>query len=189
MPKKTTEKKSGKLQWFFLIIFIPTLFAAIIAGVLLSILGVNVLDLGKNAASDLPVVSSFFEEEENETENEMSSRPTEKVLNEKDQEITELEQELEDKEEEIRSLEETLEDLQIEMETEEENTEQTNMELKELAQVYENMSAGKAADILAELETEQILRHMAEMNTESRAAIISKMEAERAAELIDALDE
>ena len=179
------EKKAGKFQWFVFLILIPVLFALVLGTVILSILGVNVADLGKNAIQDFPLAAAMFEEEKSEESVESTD-----VINEKEEEITRLQQELDTKNQEIRTLEEELEELHISMEAEREEEEPaSNSHLKEVAQIYENMSAGKAAAILSEMNNGDILLHMEEMSTEARASILGKMEPEKAAKIMNELND
>lgn len=184
MAMNQTEKKTSKLQWFFLLFFIPALFFGVVAVVILSILGVNVLDAGKNIASQIPGIESFFEEDEEET-----PIVTMEDLEAKEREIALLEMELEEKEEEIRALEDELEELTLEEEEDEELATEMRNDLKEIARIYESMSPGKAASILENMTTDEILLHMSEMKPDTRGAILAKMEPELAATVMNALSQ
>ncbi|SDG97973.1 Flagellar motility protein MotE, a chaperone for MotC folding [Alteribacillus persepolensis] len=187
MPKQTKGRKNSKWQGFLLLVVIPIVFAVVMAGILLSFAGVHVIDLGRSAAQSVPVLSSFTEEE-NETKEVNEVQKQAEELAGKEQEINRLALELEEKEKAIAQLEEALEEAELELEAERTDREQTSIELQELAEVYDNMSTGAAADILSELEMETVLRHMAEMDSKARAAIIGKMEPERAANVMNALE-
>ncbi|WP_240375311.1 MotE family protein [Bacillus piscicola] len=189
MPKKQTEKKAGKLQWFMLIVCIPTLFAVILGVVFLSILGVNVIDLGKNAMQDIPVVVDFLEDEDGNKASGLSGEEALEKLTTKEEEVSRLKQELEAKELELRNVQEELETLQIELETEGEEIDEAPSQSKDMAKIYEAMSAGKAAAILSEMNIEQILLHMQEMSVDAQAAILGKMEPEKAAAIMKKLND
>lgn len=186
MANTSNEKKTSKLQWFFLLFFIPAVFFIVVGVIILSILGINVFEAGKHVASQIPGVQSLLEEEEK------VDTPTVTVedLERKDREIVQLERQLEEKEEEIRALENELEELTLE---EEEDSEELPTEiqndLKELAQVYESMSPGKAAAIMENMSTEEVLFHMSEMNVDTRGAILAKMDPEKAAEVMNAFSQ
>ncbi|MGY4689823.1 MotE family protein [Salibacterium sp. K-3] len=188
MAKQKKEKKNGKGQWFFLIIFIPVVFALILGIVLLSVLGVNVVDMGRSMMNEVPGITMSQEEtEENAEESAPEASPEE--LAAKEEEIATLEQQLEAKNTEIRELEQEIETIQVEQEAEAEETDQENPALQEAAQVYESMGASEAAAVLSEMENEEVIRHLSETGTELRAEILAEMEPARASVIMNALSE
>lgn len=190
--KELEEKKEhGKIQWFFFVIFIPTVFAIILVGIVLTILGVNVIDHAKQIGSKVPYVSNLFVEKEEPDVKELLQ-----TIAENNEELESLEAELEAKDKKIRSLQEELKIKKQEYEREIENLtleeEQTPTEkddLKDIAKTYESMSAKNAASILSELNTEEALLHISQISIAERAAILAKMEPEKAAEIMALLVE
>ncbi len=52
------EKKYSKIQWFFIIIVIPALFALAVAMVVASVAGINVFEKAKEYSEKIPFISS-----------------------------------------------------------------------------------------------------------------------------------
>ncbi|MFD2704805.1 MotE family protein [Salibacterium lacus] len=188
MAKQKTEKRTKKGQWFFLIIFIPVVFALIIGVVLLSFLGVNVADMGRSMINEVPGISMEAEETET-TAGESAPQADPEELAAKEEEIASLEQQLEAKNTEIQELEQEMEAMQVEQQTENSEQEQDNSGLQETAQVYESMGASAAASILAEMSDQEVVRHLSETGTEMRADILAEMEPQRASVIINSLSE
>ena len=96
------EKTHSKLQWFFLVICIPVIFAIILFSVILSFLGINVMDKAKEYGGSLPVVSSLFVEEMEEEEVDVPLLDA--TIQEQQAEIERLQMIINQREEEIKSL-------------------------------------------------------------------------------------
>ncbi|HHY20426.1 MAG TPA: MotE family protein [Bacilli bacterium] len=178
------EKEHSKIQWFFFVIFIPTVFAIVLVGIVLTFLGVNVIDQAKQIGSKVPVVSSLFVEKEEPDVKELL-----KTISENNDEIEKLQTKLEKKDKEVASLKEKLsvkeQELKREKMKEASNEEvKSNDELKDIAKTYESMSAKNAASILSELKDTEALLQISKVSIDKRAAILAKMEPEKAAKLM-----
>lgn len=178
------EKEHSKIQWFFFVIFIPTVFAIVLVGIVLTFLGVNVIDHAKQIGSKVPVVSSLFVEKEEPDVKELL-----KTISENNDEIEKLQTKLEKKDKEVASLKEKLsvkeQELKREKMKEASNEEvKSNDELKDIAKTYESMSAKNAASILSELKDTEALLQISKVSIDKRAAILAKMEPEKAAKLM-----
>jgi flagellar protein FlbB len=68
------EKKPNKALWFLLVIVIPLLFAASLSVIILSLMGVNLIEKGKDYASNVPVISNWIETED------VKERSTEEMI-------------------------------------------------------------------------------------------------------------
>ncbi|RKD75369.1 flagellar motility protein MotE (MotC chaperone) [Sinobaca qinghaiensis] len=186
IDEKEKEKKGGMVQWFVLIVLVPVTFAIIIGVVILSMMGVPLAEMSKNAAAGIPGISALVEDE---PEQEAGASPeNEETIALLEEEIQAMEQELVEKDEELLSMQEEVDAAGQEADAEEEEIE-PNPELAELASMYEEMSAKNAAAILNELDDAEAIRHMQEMNTENRSAILEKMEVEKAAVIMGAFAE
>ncbi|MBU8907010.1 MotE family protein [Desertibacillus haloalkaliphilus] len=180
----TKEKEYSKFQWFFLIIFIPTIFAVLLLGVILSFLGFNVIDEAKELGSNVPVLSSYLSDEEDDEEEKVDVDGLITSLENKQAELERLERQLDQKDEEIASLQDEIVELELAFAQEQQQTADHHQEMADLASTYESMSAKNAARILSELSNEEVLFQISELNTETRAKILSNMGAERAAEIM-----
>lgn len=180
------EKSYSKIQTFFFVVFIPVVFTLLLCAIVLSFLGLNVVEKGKEFAANIPVLSSYVQDEE-ELDYEAIIADLEAAVAEKEKELERLERELEAKEEELSELELENERLEQQLELEGERAEGAREELAEAAKMYEAMSPKSAAAILAELDDEEAIRQLRHVSVETRARILAKMDSEKAARLMTLL--
>ncbi|GGM21409.1 hypothetical protein GCM10011351_04080 [Paraliobacillus quinghaiensis] len=188
---KATEKtkKPGFLQWL-MVIGIPLLFALIIAIIIISVMGIDVIAKSKEVANQIPFLSSVVvTEEEANVEREITNY--ESQISKKDQQIRTLEAELSNHEQTIEELNQEVVKLtnQVEEVFEEETTNQevNSEKLDKLTKSYEEMDAEKAAAILTNITSELAASLLQQMNNEARGSILSEMDAEIAADLTQLL--
>ncbi|WP_096199363.1 MotE family protein [Bacillus sp. FJAT-45350] len=185
MSKEDTKEKGyGKLQWFFLIIVIPSIFAIILIYIILTILGINVFERAKEIGSQVPFLSSYLVEEEEEQINIDELYLT---IEEFEAEIERLQRQLVAKEDEISDLTNQASILEEELEIEQEQTVEVQKELAEIGKTYESMSTKNAANILSELPIEEAILHISQVSTDTRAGILAKMNPELAASIMSRL--
>src|SRR5690554_5841695 len=115
------EENQSKWQWFLMVIFIPAIFALILAVVVLYYMGINVGERAQQALSFLP----FIESEEEQLEEEMQ---LEEKIAQLEHENQSYQSQISQLENEISRLEQTI--LQYEEESEEEQP-QTDEEKEE----------------------------------------------------------
>ena len=182
-------KKTGFLQWL-MVIGIPLLFALIIAIIIISVMGIDVIAKSKEVANQIPFLSSVVvtEEEANE-ESEITNY--ESQISEKDQQIRTLETEVANHKQTIETLNQEIVKLtnQVEeaIEAETANQEVNSEKLEKLTKSYEEMDAVKAAPILTNITPELAASILEQMNDEERGSILSEMDAEIAADLTQLL--
>jgi flagellar motility protein MotE (MotC chaperone) len=180
------EKTHSKIQWFFLVICIPIIFAIILFSVILSFLGVDVMDKAREYSGNIPVVSSWMTEEEEEIQ-KIDVQSLEATIEEQQGEIERLQATIIHREEEIKSLKNEQAQVDHQPLIEEELYSEEATELKDIAKTYESMSTKNAAGIIAQLSTEDALLHLSLVSIEVRAGILSKMDSEVAADLMSRL--
>ncbi|MDT8859024.1 hypothetical protein N0O92_02190 [Alkalihalobacillus sp. MEB130] len=176
------ERSYSKFQWFFLVICIPVLFAIILFVVILSFLGVDMLDKTKEVAGHVPVLSSLVQEEV-EIE-EVDVRLLDERISEQEAEIIRLQQIIEQREQTIEQLESELIEAGEQLAVESDYQYEAKQDLKDIAKIYESMSSKNAASIISELPAEEALLHLSQVSLDARAGILSKMESEVAADLM-----
>lgn len=181
-----SEKNYSKLQWFFFVILIPAIFAVILFVIVMYVLGVNVGEKVVQVGSNIPYVSKFFVEEEEEIINPDELLEQIAVLQDEkenlEQKITQKDEEIEKLREEVRLQEEAMKKKE-----EESKVQEKDSELKQIAKTYESMSAKKAASIIEQLEINEAIRHISQLNNDTRAAILEKMDPEKAAQIVSRL--
>ncbi|NEU29371.1 MotE family protein [bacterium LRH843] len=182
----TKEKSYNKLQWFFLVIFIPIVFTVILSGVIVSLLGINVLDKAKEIGGSLPIVSSYLSDEPENLDGEQVPLLEQKIA-EQQAELDKLHDEMKRKDEEILQLERKQLQLEESQVVQKELAARKKKELGEIAKTYETMSPKNAAAILAALPIDEAFMHLEQVSIEVRANILAKMESKKAADLMSRL--
>ena len=188
-PKETIQnKKPGFFQWF-IVITVPIIFALIITGIILSIIGVDVIGKTKETLNKVPVINEWVQTDEEKT--------YEHQLENKENTISRLEEELELERSQLASKDKTIENLQTEIdnliaqlegkETEEQlqSEDQTaqkkvirsfsEMKPKEAAPIMENMDEQLVNEILQGLDEKTVARILAEMEPDLAASYIKEM--------------
>lgn len=176
------EKSYGKLQCFFVVIVIPSLFAVAVALIVATVAGVNVMDKAKEYSEKIPFLSSDEQEKEQKNkDNEAKNIKLNAELKVRGETIAELQEEVNSKNEEIEGLELEKKQLQREIEDLGEKQSEHNREFKEIVKTYEAMSAKKAAPIIAQMKEEKALEILSNLKSDTLAAIMEQMNAVDAA--------
>jgi flagellar motility protein MotE (MotC chaperone) len=187
------EKKHSKLQVFFFVIFIPLIFTIMMAYVLLMLYGVDVNGKVKEAAKDLPFISTeeqkTQEVEEQNLQKSQDIKQLETSLQEKKKKIHDMQDKLNQKDLEIENLQIQVQRLNEQVAEADKKKEAEQMKLKEVVSVYEKMTPKKAALIFSELEEDKAMRLLSQFKPEQLAAILEKMEPSIAAKYTGLLSE
>jgi len=173
----------GKLEWFFYIVVLPLLFTALLSGIILEFLGVDVTGKVVNAAKHVPGVSKLLPQDEQAVQPDAATVQSQ---------LEQQKQEAEDKAAALADAKEQLEDdlvkknaeidklkQQIEADKKQEEDEEAvppPYPVKELAKVYSQMSPSKAAAIMTNLSVTEAKEIFSKMTSAQRAAILEKME-------------
>ena len=194
MEDLNTEKSSyGGIERFMYILLLPILFAAILAGVLLTLFGYDMKQVVYNIGRNIPIVNSIVPIEESPeidqanpatviTENEQMIKDLTATASEKDQQISQLESSLQEKEDAIKQLESSVEKLVLQQEAITASSEEYRKQLKNLATMYANMSPSKSAPILENLTMPELVLVLYEMNTDEQGQVLAKMNPKTAAD-------
>jgi hypothetical protein len=54
------QERSSKIVWFLLVIVVPAVFAVTIFAIILSFMGVNILDEVKSAGKNIPLIKGDY---------------------------------------------------------------------------------------------------------------------------------
>jgi flagellar motility protein MotE (MotC chaperone) len=196
MRLEEIEKPYSKIQWLFYIIIVPTIFTLLLVGIILTFLGVNVVDSVLSTGQKVPGLSSILPEPKEPVMQESDDQAPEPSLpeaelraSESEQEIGRLENELAQKTEEVETLTEQMEQLKKDMEDERLSEEERLSNLRELAQIYVEMSTSKSAAILENLSIQESALIMNQMASKDKSAIMSKLPPTYAAKLTIAMKE
>ncbi|MBU9720321.1 MULTISPECIES: MotE family protein [Bacillaceae] len=182
------DNSQNKWQVFFMLIFIPGVFAVILAVAVLSFMNVNIVDNVKQVVSMLPFVDGENEETIETEEN------VEEMLVQLEHEnstylttIQSLEYEMEQKNLQIIELEERIDQL-VQQENENEIQESNeSADYGDIVRTLEGMTASKAAQIVSEMEEDEAVLYLRLMNTDARSQILSRVDPSKAANIISKL--
>ena len=181
--QKQESKKYNKIQWFFVVIVIPSIFALMVAAIVASFAGVDVWGKAKELSDKIPFVATDKEKVAQQKVEEMEKRVTElnTEIQFRDDTIAELETEMNGKEHEIQSL--ILEKEQLEMKLKDLNKTQDNdnQTFKEIVSTVESMSAKKAAPIITGMEDREAITILSNLKPDVLASILENMSVEHAA--------
>lgn len=192
-------KESGKFQWFLFVILIPLVFAIIVTAVLFQLLDVNAAAPLQNAASKIPVVKELITAKEPAgksaaSNQEDGTQELKKTIEDQKQQLSILESDLKASQEEVNRLNQkirSMENLEQKSKDESSNSNEANekREIDKLVAIYESMSGGKAAKILAELNDEEALTLLTKLSNRKLTDILSQMTPEDAARFTTMLSE
>lgn len=176
-------KKYSKIQWFFVVIFIPSIFALIVAGLVATVAGINVVEKVKEFSEILPFVPTEEEvnqaQKMNDMETKLSKLQTE--VKEREEAIKTLENEIEGKDKELVTLKLEKEQLQMQIDKLLSAEGESQQSFAEIVSTYENMSAKKAAPIISRMNEKEALKILTSLKPDTLAAILEKMETDVAA--------
>ncbi|KQL44388.1 hypothetical protein AN963_23585 [Brevibacillus choshinensis] len=190
MEEIQEEREYGRWEWFFYMIVIPALFASLLGGVLLSLLGVNVLGNVLHWAKSVPYVEKLVPDEyaaapgsdpKEELNKQVTSLQTDHVKSQ--QALSSLKVETAKKDSTIQALEKQVQDLQKMMEDKRATEEERQQQFTDLAKVYTTMSAKNAAAIIENLSLDESVTVMTKMKPNQRADILAKMDPKKAADI------
>lgn len=177
------NEKSSKFVWFLLVIAVPAVFAVTVFGIVLSFMGVNVIEEAKNTGKKIPIVKNVFNDEAAPAVS--ISQNTEKQwkgkFEEQEEYIKILSADLQKKEKEVTALKSDI--ALLEKQVEDAETSVKADENEQLKKLYEAMSAKDAAAVMTEMNNNEVLGILTLLQAETQAAILAKLDAKRAAEL------
>ncbi|MFB1049572.1 MotE family protein [Paraliobacillus sp. JSM ZJ581] len=186
--EKTKRKKAGFFQWV-LVIIVPLIFLIIVLSIVLSLMGIDVINKSKEIANQVPIISTVVttQEEEDKAREQDNFK---NQLAEKDSKIETLEVEVSSQSQTIDELNQEVVKLTEQLAQATENKEVDQKEIKNLTKLtksYEEMKPDRAASILASVDLETTTAILNEMKDEDRGEVLSQMDAEIAAKLTKSL--
>jgi flagellar motility protein MotE (MotC chaperone) len=176
------NEKSSKIVWFLLVIAVPAIFAVTVFGIVLSFMGVNVIEEAKNTGKKIPIVKNVLNDEAPAVAVSQSTEKQWKAkFDEQEDYIKILSADLQKKEKEVSTLKSDI--ALLEKQVEDAETSVKADENEQLKKLYEAMSAKDAAAVMTEMNNNEVLGILTLLQAETQAAILSKLDAKRAAEL------
>lgn len=180
---ETEERHYSKLQSFFIIVVIPSIFAVAVALIVATVAGVNVIDKAKEYREKIPFLPSQEEQivEKQKQDLEEQIKELELEIKIRDDSIAQLKSRLDSKDKEIEKLQLEKKQLEREIETLLSLEQKTQQEFREIIKTYETMSAKKAAPIIVQMNEQDALEILSHLKSDTLAAIMERMNAADAA--------
>ncbi|QDX94996.1 hypothetical protein EEL32_11230 [Brevibacillus laterosporus] len=189
------EREYNRLEWLLYIIVIPALFASLLAGILASLLGYNVVGSVKDWLNSIPYVEKLIPDDattsqtvaDNKAESKESKESKAAQANEDatktKQAAAQLQKEVSQKESTIAALQKQIDDLKRTTEEKRLKEEERQKQFQDLAKVYSSMSAKNAAAIVGNLSKEEAVVVLSKMKTDEQAQLLAKMDPKKAADI------
>lgn len=183
LQEEAEEKSFSKLQWFFMVIVIPSIFALAVALIVATVAGVNVVDKAKEYSEKIPFLSSSEREEGKKSEEALVQQVAKlrAELEEKEASIADLQAKIDTKDEEITKLELERKQLEREIDSLTAVQAENQREFKDIVKTYETISAKKAAPIITQMNDKEALEILSHLKSDTLAAIMEQMNAAEAA--------
>jgi flagellar motility protein MotE (MotC chaperone) len=189
MEERSIRRKIGSFLFFWGMTF---LFAIILVGLLLKFMGMPVGQTFISLGNQIPVLKTIIPEaiplhveaEEEDSSNYWQEEHNKRVaeLNEREQKITELNDQLTASQKELEDLNKKQLELQGQLDTKQSET--TQKQMKQIAGIYENMSASKAAKVFEVMSLEEAAATIMYLNLEQQSNILGSMkDTQKAADI------
>lgn len=183
--KSAKGEKTGRFQWFILVILVPFVFAIMLGLIVMTIAGVNVFQKAQQIGNSIPVVSSMIPAEEpNQQEQEAELKAE---LENKSAQISQLESNLTAKEKTIEDLNEKIAELTNQLSQKDDNKKDREKVLQGLSSSFKEMEPNEAARIIENLEQNVAVSVLESLPDKERGLIFAQMNPEQAANLTSAL--
>ncbi|WP_039944246.1 magnesium transporter MgtE N-terminal domain-containing protein [Thermicanus aegyptius] len=188
--KVAEEKDYSKLEWFFYIIFIPSLFTLIMVSVILSFFHINVWESAKGAVQQIPFVNQWIspggkEEKKISPEEALKQQlaESEKKLADATTALNQQKAKVQQQDQEIAQLKQQLADALKSGEEKKATQEERRQKAVEMAKMLTGMNASKAASILDQLTLHEAAVILSQMKESDRSTLMSKLDPKKAADL------
>jgi flagellar motility protein MotE (MotC chaperone) len=175
------EKHRSKLANIFYIGIIPLLFTVILVAFLLNFMGFPVGKTFQEWGNQLPLINHLVNdppsaEAEKPNDSDVWKNKylkSESTVKEMDQKLSKYKKEISANQTELEDLKKNNEDLQNQLKSK--HVQQSKEQMKQVADIYANMSASKAAAIFAEMSLEDASLTLMMLNQEQQSSILGGM--------------
>ncbi|TLS36634.1 MotE family protein [Pseudalkalibacillus caeni] len=178
--KERTSFREIAVHYFL----IPVFFTLLLSGIILSFIGYDVKAISEN----VPFISGVFSADETKAESEESENNRAR-LNEQERQLRLNEQKLDEKDRMISGLKEENEKLKKSLEEKRQTEEERFQKLKELAELYADMTPTKSAAIVENLTLTEAAMIIDQMESNQKSAILSRVNPAFAANVTVAMKE
>lgn len=188
--EKQENKKMNPFVKFLFMIVLPLLVAGILAVIVLSFVGFDVIGWSKEKLNDVPVVGQMIKTDEEQELSRKLATANDTIRSQRE-EIEQLKQQIEDLQAQVEEYEMEL----TKLENEEESAEQLDAEsetaedeeIKQLASSFRKMDKEQAARIVENLDTTTAVLLLSNISANIRGEILEQMDPQIAARLMQTM--
>lgn len=188
--EKQENKKMNPFVKFLFMIVLPLLVAGILAVIVLSFVGIDVIGWSKEKLNDVPVVGQMIKTDEEQELSRKLATANDTIRSQRE-EIEQLKQQIEDLQAQVEEYEMEL----TKLENEEESAEQLDAEsetaeveeIKQLASSFRKMDKEQAARIVENLDTTTAVLLLSNISANIRGEILEQMDPQIAARLMQTM--
>ena len=189
------ENKISKFQWF-LVIFIPLIFAVTVVLIVLTVAGVNVKEKAKEMSGKIPLTELFQkDDDEKEKPSQEIGKDSKRLakleteIKNKEKEIEKLESIIDTRDQAVQKAEAEKQQLQAQLNQLKESQDGSKRAFKDIIRTYETMAPKKSAPIITEMNDEDAVKILASMKADTLAKVLEQMTTADAARLTKKLTE
>ncbi|MFJ7747047.1 MotE family protein [Peribacillus sp. NPDC097295] len=187
------ENKISKFQWF-LVIFIPLVFAVTVALIVFTVAGVNVMEKAKELSGKIHLTELFQKDDEKEKPPQIGKdskrlAKLETEIKSKEKEIEKLESIIDTRDKAVEKAEADKQQLQTQLNELKESQDGSKRAFKDIIRTYETMAPKKSAPIITEMNDEDAVKILASMKADTLAKVLEQMTTADAARLTKKLTE
>ncbi|MGL4523577.1 MAG: MotE family protein [Bacilli bacterium] len=180
----TEERKYGRIQWFFFVVFIPFVSAIVLSIGVLYIAGIDVVKEGKEIFAKVPFLQSMVDVESAESKEQKLTRENEQLKKQSETlktEVEALKKDQSEKDQQLLKLQSEIDELQRQLETNAMSNEEIEAKYKSIAKSYSDMKPKQTAEILQKLTPIEAVQILKRMNKDSLTAVLENVPADQAA--------
>jgi len=188
------ESKISKFQWF-LVIFIPLIFAVTVALIVFTVAGVNVMEKAKEISGKIHLTELLQKDEEKESPSNAIEKDSKRLaeletkIKNKAEEIKKLESIIDTRDQAVEKAEAEKQQLQNEVNQLKESQDGSKQAFKDIIRTYETMAPKKSAPIITEMNDDDAVKILASMKADTLANVLEQMTTADAARLTKKLTE
>ncbi|MGE7601791.1 MotE family protein [Peribacillus sp. NPDC097675] len=188
------ENKISKFQWF-LVIFIPLIFAVTVALIVFTVAGVNVMGKAKEISGKIPFTELFQKDDEKEKPSQEIGKDSKRLakleteIKSKEKEIEKLETIIDTRDKAVEKAEVEKQQLQTQLNQLKESQDESKRAFKDIIRTYETMAPKKSAPIITAMNDEDAVKILASMKADTLAKVLEQMSTADAARLTKKLTE
>lgn len=190
-----SEKEYSRWEWFLYIILIPSLFTVIMVSVILSFFHINIWEMAKGAAMQIPYVQQILDpkkppEKGISLEEQLKTQlgETKAALDKAMAALNQAKAKTATQEQQIASLQQQLDTAIKDGQQAKATDEERKQKAAEMARLFTGMNTSNAASVLDQLSLHESVLILSQMQQTDRSSILAKLDPVKSAQLISLLN-